>query len=69
VFIFFCFWLFLSITITNDCITIQEVTTKKKKMASAKAGRIAVSVAKGDGIGPEIMDATLHIRIPLHSKS
>ncbi len=42
---------------------------KQKEMASRK---VAIAVAKGDGIGPEIMDAALHIfeaaKVPLQYK-
>ena len=35
----------------------------------SKLGRMAIAVAKGDGIGPEIMDAALHVlkaaKVPL----
>ena len=38
-------------------------------MSSKAASRIALAVAKGDGIGPEIMDATLKVlqaaRVPI----
>lgn len=40
---------------------METVLIKKETMDNAKETAIAIAVAKGDGIGPEIMDATLSI--------